>query len=140
MLCGRSCSLCDCAKWSNMIHSYTFLHFDKTSRCNHTQAIGHNCFPQLLYTSSCAAYPCIVNRALPLWMALRCLVGLDQCHVVMEKKSQRPLRPVCKVFVPAIVSKRLLMMRGPHAVIISVSQGYDIVAVPRMMMSCFFLL
>lgn len=37
---------------------------------------------------------------------------------------------VCKVFVPAIVSKCLTMMRGPRAAIIPVSQRRDIVVVP----------
>lgn len=45
------------------------------------------------------------------------------------KGESKTTPAVCKVFVPAIVSKRLPMMWGPHAAIISVSQGHDIVAV-----------
>lgn len=67
---------------------------------------------------------------------LPCGIGPVPCGNGKEESKTTPA--VYKVFVPAIVSKRLPMMRGPHAVIISVSQGHDIVAVPRIMMSCFF--
>lgn len=57
----------------------------------------------------------------------------------MEKERQTT-PAVCKVFVPAIVSKRLPTMRGPHAVIIPVSQGHDIVTVTLNDDEFFFLL
>lgn len=66
-------------------------------------------------------------------------MGLDHCHAVMEKERQTT-PAVCKVFVPAIVSKRLPTMRGPHAVIIPVSQGHDIVTVTLNDDEFFFLL
>jgi len=113
----------------NMIHSYTFLHIDKTSRCNHTKAIGHNCFPQLLYTSFSAAYPCTVNTDLSWWMALRWLVGLDRCHVVMEKKSQRPFWPSARSLFLLLSANAGWWCRR-HAVLIPVSQEHDIVAGP----------
>lgn len=56
---------------------------------------------------------------------LRCGIGPVPCgNGTVESKTASA---VCKVFVPAIVSKCLPTMRGPHAVIISVSQGHDIV-------------
>lgn len=59
---------------------------------------------------------------------LRCGIGpVPRGNGTAESKTTPA---VCKVFVPAIVSKCLPMMRGAHAVIISVSQGHDIVAVP----------
>lgn len=129
LLCGRSSSLCGCAKWSNMIHSYTFLHNDKTSRYNHMQAIGHNYSSQLLYTSSFAAYPCIVNRVLPLWMGLCCLCGTGSVPCGNGKGESKTTPAFCKVFVPAIVGKRLPVILRPHGVIFCVSQGHGIVAV-----------
>lgn len=58
---------------------------------------------------------------------LPCGIGLLPCG--NGKGELKTTLAICKVFVPAIVSKRLSMMWGPHAVIIAVSQGHDIVAV-----------
>lgn len=65
----------------------------------------------------------------------RCRIGPVPCgNGTAESKTTLA---VCKVFAPAIVSKRQPMVRGPHAVIISVSQGQDIVAVQSNLMSVF---
>lgn len=64
---------------------------------------------------------------------LRCGIGTVPCgNRTIESKTTLA---VCKVLVPAIVSKCRLMMWGPHAVIIPVSQ--DILAVQSNMMSVF---
>lgn len=103
-----------------MIHSYTFLHFDKTSQCNHTQAIGHNCFPQLLY-NILLCYISLHCKQSRVFVDGPCGIGpVPRGNGTVESKTAPA---VCKVFVPAIVSKCLLMMQRPHAVITSVSQG-----------------
>lgn len=119
-----------------MIHSYTFQH--KTSRHNHTQTIGHNCFPRLLYTSSCAAYPCIRKQSHVFvdGSALHCGIGPLPCG--NGKTESKTTATVCKVFVHAIVSKRLPMVQGPHLVIISVSQGYGFVTILQTIKFLFF--
>lgn len=59
---------------------------------------------------------------------LHCGIGPVPCgNGTVESKTTPAVR---KVFVPAIVSKCLTMIWRPRAVIISVSQGHDIVAVP----------
>lgn len=132
-LWGRSSSLCWkaplciveglalCVIVPNMVHSYTFLHAARVSRCNCTKTISHNCIPQLLCTSSCAKYPCILKRALPLLenAVLLCGIGLLPCD--NGKGEPKTILDVCKVFVPAIVSKCQSMMWGLHAVLVSIS-------------------
>lgn len=60
--------------------------------------------------------------------ALPCGIGPLPCG--NGKGESKTIPAVCKVFVPAIVSKCQPKMRGPHTELVPVSQGHDIVEGP----------